>query len=382
MNTAMNGAMNTAMNTAMNGATSGAPDAALDALARCGQPCVVVCVAALSGSGPREAGAKMVVTREATIGTIGGGHLEFEAIAIARGLLVSGGPAQLRRFALGATLGQCCGGAVQLLFEPVVPGAAWLAAVSDAARDARPCVIVTAVHEGSAATKAVVREEQVLGTLGAPALDAAATRIARAMLAEGGGARLVHVAGDERACDCLFDPIVPPEWSIVVFGAGHVGQALVRALADLPCAIRWVDTREAVFPKQIPGNATVSATDCALAEVDSAPAGAHFVVMTHSHALDQEIAERILRRGDFSYFGLIGSMTKRRLFEQRLAARGVPGERLAQMTCPIGVRGIEGKEPAVIALAVAAQLLQAREPLRLRARETPRLQAHETPRGA
>lgn len=388
MNRATNPAGSAATDAATSGSTAAATNAAIDparvapsgelpavlsaalpaalpaelrALARCEQACVIVTVAVLGGSGPRDAGAKMVVTPGEVVGTIGGGHLEFEAIAIARELLVRGGPSQLRRFALGATLGQCCGGAVSLLFEPVTPGTAWLAAVIDAVRHAQPCVIVTAVRGGFALAKAVVREAQIRGTLGAPSLDAAATRIACAMLAEGGGARLLPVTTGESETECLFDPVAPPQWSIVLFGAGHVGQALVRVLADLPCAIEWVDTREAIFPQQVPGNATVLATDCAPDEVDRAPAGAHFVVMTHSHALDQELAERILRRNDFAYFGLIGSMTKRRLFEQRLCARGLPRERLARMTCPIGVRGIEGKEPAVIALAVAAELLQVRE---------------------
>ena len=93
----------------------------------------------------------------------------------------------------------------------------------------------------------------------------------------------------------------------------------------------------------------------------AAPAGAYFLVMTHSHALDQSLAEAILARGDFAYFGLIGSATKRRQFERRMAARGVSAERLAGMTCPIGIPGIKGKEPATIAVAVAAQLLEVRE---------------------
>lgn len=144
----------------------------------------------------------------------------------------------------------------------------------------------------------------------------------------------------------------------MLFGAGHVGQALVRALADMPCRITWVDSRDAAFPTAVPANTTVVATDAPEAEVDAAPAGAYFLVMTHSHPLDQALTEHILRRADFDYFGLIGSDSKRRQFERRLAARGVAPAQLATMTCPIGVSGINDKRPAAIAIAVAAELLQ------------------------
>ena len=325
------------------------------------EACVLVTVAAVAGSAPREAGARMLVSPTSVVDTIGGGHLEFQAIAIARDMLGSGELARLRRFALGATLGQCCGGAVQLLFEPLTPHAHWLEDVRACVRAGEACVIVTGAQGEEGTGKAVVGMRRTRGSLGAPALDHTAARIARAMLAGRGGARLVRIDAGAGERTYLFDPVRPCDWRVVLFGAGHVGQALVRALSELPCEVRWVDTREAVFPDALAANVAAVATDCAHDEVDAAPAGAHFVVMTHSHALDQSLAERILRRGDFAYFGLIGSATKRKLFERRLAARGVPHAMLARMTCPIGVEGISGKEPAVVALAVAAQLLQARE---------------------
>ena len=246
---------------------------------------VLVTVASTRGSVPREAGTKMIVTADAVHGTIGGGHLEHQAIGIARAQL--GGDAQsaraMRRFPLGASLGQCCGGIVELMFEPI------------------------------------------FGT---------AERFAERV----------------RGCD----------FTVVLFGAGHVGRALVRVLAELPCRIVWVDEREAEFPRDIPANARVLCTDAPEEAIDEAPPGTYFVVMTHSHALDERLAERILHRGDYAYFGLIGSQPKRRAFDKRLAHRGMPAERLATMTCPIGIAGIEGKEPGVIAIAVAAQLLQVR----------------------
>ncbi|TMH11072.1 MAG: xanthine dehydrogenase accessory protein XdhC [Betaproteobacteria bacterium] len=124
--------------------------------------------------------------------------------------------------------------------------------------------------------------------------------------------------------------------------------------------ITWVDEREDEFPCDVPENVRIICTDTPESEVDAAAAATHFLVMTHSHALDETLAERILRRNDCAWFGLIGSLTKRRMFERRMQRRGVPAASLAAMTCPIGVPGIPGKEPAVIAVAVAAELLQVR----------------------
>jgi xanthine dehydrogenase accessory factor len=152
----------------------------------------------------------------------------------------------------------------------------------------------------------------------------------------------------------------PAPMHIVLFGAGHVGHALVRLLGSLPCVVQWVDERDELFPDETPPNVQVEATDTPDAIVDAAPPGAWFLVMTHNHALDFSLAARIMRRRDFSYFGMIGSKTKRVKFERRLLARGVELERLDEMTCPIGVEGIVDKAPAAIAIAVCAQLLRLR----------------------
>ena len=147
---------------------------------------------------------------------------------------------------------------------------------------------------------------------------------------------------------------------IVLFGAGHVGHALVRLLGSLPCVVQWVDERDELFPDETPATVQVEANDTPEAVVDAVPPGAWFLVMTHNHALDFSLASRIMRRRDFAYFGMIGSKTKRVKFERRLLERGVDLERLAEMTCPIGIAGIVDKAPAAIALAVCAELLQVR----------------------
>ena len=150
-----------------------------------------------------------------------------------------------------------------------------------------------------------------------------------------------------------------PADHLVLFGAGHVGLAIVRALAHLPCSVTWVDERDDMFPAQLPDNVTVEASDVPEALVAAAPSGASYLVMTHSHALDQRLAEAIMARADVGWFGLIGSRTKRRQFEHRLRERGVAQERIDAMVCPIGLPGIADKAPAVIAASVAAQLLMA-----------------------
>ena len=151
-----------------------------------------------------------------------------------------------------------------------------------------------------------------------------------------------------------------PPLHIVLFGAGHVGHALVAQLGALPCVVQWIDARDECFPEEVPANVQVEATDTPEAVIDAAPHGCCFLVMTHNHALDLALAERIMRRRDFAYFGMIGSKTKRVKFERRLIERGVEPERLQRMICPIGVPGIADKAPASIAVAVCAQLMQVR----------------------
>ena len=329
--------------------------AALTALQRTGSAAVIVTVAAVKGSAPRAAGTKMLVTADTVQGTIGGGHLEFTAIDIARRQLAGGDAAPLRRFPLGASLGQCCGGVVNLLFEPVAADASWLAALTALRARGEALVVVTPAHGAAQGGKLIVTQAEMHGTLGNAEADAAATAIARDLLAGDRRAQLVRLPGT-----CFFDPVVPADFHVVLFGAGHVGRALVPILGGVPCGVTWVDTRDDAFPAAVPDNVETVLTDAPAAEVDAAAPGSFFLVMTHSHALDEELTERILRRGDFAHFGLIGSVSKRRQFERRLAARGISAERLAAMTCPIGVAGIAGKEPGVIAVAVAAELLQRR----------------------
>lgn len=260
------------------------------------QPAVLVRVQASEGSVPREAGAWMAVCGDEVLGTIGGGHLEFEAIAHAHqrlAALASGQAAaapELRRYPLGPRLGQCCGGVVHLLFEDL-----------------------RAVDAGTLPTR-----------------------------------------------------LMPPLQPLALFGGGHVGQALVQVLATLPYAVTWVDSRESVFPQGLPPQIHCEHSDPVQDAVAGLAPGSTVVVMSFSHAEDLDIVAACLRRqrtqGDLPFIGLIGSRTKWATFGHRLRARGYTEAELAQVTCPIGVPGLQGKEPAVIAVSVAAQLLMRRKP--------------------
>lgn len=233
------------------------------------EPCVLLTLLADKGSVPRNCGTKMIVGREQTYLTIGGGHLEYQCIAMAREMLAQQVVSpRTEHFNLGARLGQCCGGMTTVLFEP----------------------------------------------------------------------------------------LIQPQPQIIVFGAGHVGQALVALLSTLPCHITWVDERPGMFtivPKWVK---TWQAED-PLDAVNTAPAQSYFIVMTHHHPRDLELTEVILKRGNYRYLGLIGSHTKRQRFEYRLAGKGITPEQLSTLRCPVGLADVKGKLPAEIAVAIAAEII-------------------------
>ena len=256
-------------------------------------PACLVTVESTQGSVPREVGAWMALFMGQTpaLGTIGGGHLELQAMQEARERLaehLAGLPARppLLRQALGPSLGQCCGGVVHLRFE---------------------CV---------------------------DAADAPALR----------------------------QRLAPRLQPVALFGGGHVGHALARVLAPLPFALHWIDSRDEVFPAQVDADTLCEHSDPVQAAVPELAPQSMVLIMSFSHAEDLDVVAACLKRqrerGDLSTIGLIGSKSKWAAFRHRLEARGFGDADLARVTCPIGVPGITGKEPEVIAVAVAAQLLQ------------------------
>jgi xanthine dehydrogenase accessory factor len=268
---------------------------------------VLVSIASTQGSVPREAGTWMAVFANELIGTIGGGHVEFEAIAEARALLKAdsthseASKSSSKRYVLGPSLGQCCGGVMTLYYQKV------------------SCL---GNKYAGYNIKKVIKE--------------------------------------------LFSPILQLQTTselqkVALFGGGHVGKAIVNILSTLPMQVMWVDSRDEIFPSALPSKVICEHSDPVQAAVNDLAAGSHVLIMSFSHAEDLDIVAACLQRlrdkNDLPFIGLIGSKTKWATFWHRLEDKGFSAEELARVTCPIGLDGVHGKEPEVIAVSVAAQLL-------------------------
>jgi xanthine dehydrogenase accessory factor len=336
--------------------------------------------------------------------TIGGGELERTAIFKARELLHSSGGA-IMRLALGPQLNQCCGGSVTLAFEPFAPAdLAWLRKLIRAAEEPSPVIRTLTIDAlgnfrrdwtvGSAAGSAGKSAPIYGATLTSPSRGGRSLPGAKRLEDPGRGAgvssplpnadsprasafdlpsrgrlgRSSAVQADDGLCVEIRELINPQPQALWLFGAGHVGRAVARAVAPLGFALTWIDARAGQLPDPPLDGARQLALALPELAVDEAPPDTVFLVMTHSHPLDEAICEAILRRGDFAYLGLIGSDTKRARFVSRLRAAGIPPAALERLVCPIGIPGIESKEPAAIAAAVAADLLIRRERETRRAR--------------
>jgi xanthine dehydrogenase accessory factor len=261
---------------------------------------VVVSIASTQGSVPRETGTWMAVFVSQIVGTIGGGHVEFEAIAEARALLKVKESVEptTKRYVLGPSLGQCCGGVMVIHYE-----------------------------------KYSYSGNEYAGYSQKIPLNPA------------------------------FNPISAPKLqNVALFGGGHVGKAIVNILSTLPMQVMWIDSRDEIFPNELPSNVVCEHSDPVQAAVNDLAVDSHVLIMSFSHAEDLDIVAACMLRqrekADLPFIGLIGSKTKWATFRHRLEDRGFSEAELAHITCPIGVDGVKGKEPEVIAVSVAAQLLQ------------------------
>lgn len=297
----------------------------------------LISVIGAAGSVPRETGARIVLQPGGGFfGTIGGGRLEYEAIAAARTALAAGrGKAEFRDWPLGPNLGQCCGGMVKTLTETF--------------------------DAGDLATVRHLEETEKAGAFVVQSRLAADGRIARVLAAHRALGREMVSAATVFAKTPFHEHFGEVTTPVLLFGAGHVGRAVVLALAPLPFAVRWIDSRPDQFPQFVPQNVITVCTDAADRELAEAPGDAMIIVMTHSHPLDFEITVAALRRKTFEFVGLIGSETKRARFINWARQLGLTESRIDRLVCPIGVPQIKGKEPAVIAAALAAELLIVRE---------------------
>ncbi len=235
---------------------------------------IMVSVTSIKGSTPRELGARMLITKDSIFGTIGGGHLEWQAMAYARECLISKQVSEnIKKYSLGATLGQCCGGKISLLFEGVFQ----------------------------------------------------------------------------------------PDFTLAIFGAGHVGKAIVHCLSQIPCKVYWIDSREAEFPTELPPNIIKVQSDYPVDEITDMPTSCYYLVLTHNHQLDLDLSEKILKRNDFAYLGVIGSKTKSARFKHKLRDKGVHEETIHSMMCPMGDADITSKQPGEIAISTLSQILKIKQ---------------------
>lgn len=302
------------------------------ALLQQGQSLVLVTVVQSRGSAPRDGGAKLWVSAGQVFGTIGGGHLEYKAIDQARQMLQPGNSVRrdVQRYALGPGLGQCCGGVVWLAYEVLRHvDAVWCRQVAERLQQGQPvCRVVD------------------FSTPDAP------------VMLEPAGATLADFNTDRALWDdtsrCLRDTLAPAALTVVVCGAGHVGQAIVNLLATLPVSVIWLDPRDDVWPAIVPPNVRVLQGDDT--DVPDCPDNACWLVLTHSHALDLALVQAIMAQKPFRFLGLIGSQTKNARFVTRLLQRFEPAL-VQRMTCPIGLVQTRSKLPEVIAVSVVAQLL-------------------------
>ncbi|GAM05168.1 xanthine dehydrogenase accessory protein XdhC [Novosphingobium sp. MBES04] len=289
-------------------------------------PCAMVSVLATEGSAPRGGGTRMLVTAREQQGTIGGGQLEYRAVEQARAILDRPvGTWRVQDYPLGPLLGQCCGGRVCLLIEHLDPaGLDWL-------HEAEPGRMLETCFEDGAVRRRIHDRET-------------ATRQSARGDKPVAGARIIEPVGERPR-------------PVYLFGAGHVGQAIARHATGLPLQLAWFDIRPELA--DLDGVTIVDVEDIATC-IEEAPPEAAIAILTHDHPLDYHLTLAALRRDPVAFVGLIGSSTKIARFRSRLKADGISDEALARLTTPIGVPGVKGKEPDVIAISVLAQLLQLR----------------------
>ena len=319
-------------------------------------PLVRIVVIEAEGSAPREAGAVMKVWADTISGTIGGGQLEFEAIRQAKAMLHANPPnvplrqkapdswmrgwvREVRSYPLGPSLGQCCGGMVRLLFE-----------VMEQQLDQTEGLLVRALVSGE--PPVAVTDRKQTGPWPLPV-----ARVLAAMLSGERPAEPVLFKGRKGLPDWFIEPAAERRYPLFLYGAGHVGRAIVKVFADLPFDIAWVDTAADRFLEPLPSHVRVIVAPNPAIIARAAPAHAFHLVLTYSHPLDLSICHELLAENHFRYLGLIGSKTKRARFSKRLRAAGITEAALARLTSPIGLPQLNGKCPAVIAIGVAAELI-------------------------
>lgn len=258
----------------------------------------------------------------------------------------------------------------------------WFDVVSELKKQGEGFVLITILGVlGSAprdsGTKMVVTESDCFGTIGGGHLEFKSIAIAHELLSKQQDNQQGHQQGHQQgkqhiehfslgaslgqccggSTSVLFECFAPCQTQIMLFGAGHVGKALTQILGDLPCQVKWVDSRGELFPAQSASNIEMITSDSPLDEIAKMPPDSYYLVMTHNHQLDFELCQALLKRDDFAFAGLIGSQTKWKRFQQRLKSRDFAAKQINKLTCPVGASSVPGKRPMEVAVSIAAQLI-------------------------
>jgi len=325
-------------------------------LAECltkGQSAVLVTVIQTIGSSPREAGAKMIIEQQGlTFGTIGGGNLEYQCIEFAQQRLMARQSWQRKvsKFNLLANLGQCCGGSVLVLFEYIdIEADVWLKQFIKGLDS--PMLCLTPLDEERPKIRLSINSLSDYSL--SYKLSSSCLKQAKSLLNPGATESCIYCDDAET----VLELIKPTGLCVVIFGAGHVAQTVVKVLSVLDCEVIWIDSREQVFPKELPPMVKRVVSSEPERLVRSFSQGAFYLVMTHNHALDLRLCEHILSLPNCRYCGLIGSKTKCAKFEHRLRALGLSEKEIKRLFCPVGLEGILGKEAGIIAVSVVGEIL-------------------------
>ena len=303
---------------------------------------VLVTICEVKGSVPCAVGAKMVVSSHHTEGTVGGGNLEYQVIDQARKLLcLSSQTSAIQSYPLGPLLKQCCGGYVTLLYEKLshedVP---MLKEWAQMIQSSKPYQITTHIDDGHSSKRIKPLPQSHF-----PKKDSVIFY----------GKNSKH---HKLKLQChLTEYYGLTSHSVYVFGAGHIGKALIPILQTLDCKVIWVDERQGVFPKEKPNENVTIVSGNPLEEADRLPEDAIVLIFTHSHERDYQLVRTCLQSPQTVFCGLIGSQTKRARFIRRLKEDGFSPSQIDQLTCPIGLPGVTSKDPAEIAISIAAQIV-------------------------
>jgi len=250
----------------------------------------------------------------------------------------------------------------------------WIEALAYLHKKNRAHVLLTVLDtQGSSprdfGSKMVVSNDEVIDTIGGGALEHEAIKLAHNFLQSKQNAQYTkrfNLGKDLQQCcggvvTVFFEVFAAIDFNIVIFGAGHIGQAIIKILEDIDCHVKWIDSRAELFPENCVPHIQKITTDQPELVIETCQENSYYLVMTHDHALDQILCESILSRNNDRYCGLIGSKTKALKFRQRMQKKGYKQKELERLICPIGLSSIKTKKPTEIAVSVIAELLALRD---------------------